>query len=692
MKLIFTVENLDCAHCAAEIERTIQGLDGITSASLSFATKKLHVDVEDEQGILELIQNAADSIEDGVVFKKADCAFQHKHTKLRKRDLVILIVGIIFFVFGLLCKIVWINSFDAVTLFYTAYLILGFDIFLGSIRNFSKGQFFDEKFLMTIATIGALLIGCPEEAVGVMVFFRIGQLFEHIAIDRSRKAIMEAIDFRPETVHLIEGNEIRSTPAEKISIGDAILVRAGDRIPVDGIVRKGRSSVDTSAMTGESVPIEVSEGDTLLSGCINLSGALEITATATLQESMITRILESVESAAAGKPRIYRFITRFSRIYTPAVVLIAILTALVPSILTGDAEHWIYTALNFLMISCPCALVLSVPLAYFCGIGAGSRKGILFKDGISLEILADIKAVVMDKTGTLTNGRLTVSSIHTDYEISELVEMAAALESTSTHPVANGIVEYAKRSGIDYESADTLSEIAGMGITGHYRGHNILCGNKAFLEENKISAPPVTEKGTVVYVVRDGICLGSIVMKDQPKGNAYDAVKKLKVMGMHTVMLTGDNADFGRLIAEELEIDEIHAQLLPDDKLEQLKQIRKKRGKVLFVGDGINDSPVLSGADVGAAMGSGSDAAIEAADMIFLTSDPLAIVHSVRIAKRVDLTAKTVILFAISVKLLILLAGFFGYASMWLSVVADTGVTILCVISILLRIYFCKDT
>lgn len=692
MKLIFSIENLDCAHCAAEIERKIQELEEIESASLSFATKQLHIVVSDENGILERIQHAADMVEEGVVFKKADSVPHHDHgTMLRKWDIIILITGISLYVLGLLSDFVWEIELISHIFLYTAYLILGFDIIVASVKNISKGQFFDEKFLMCIATIGALVIGCPEEAVGVMVFFRIGQLFEHIAIDKSRKTIMDAIDFRPETVQLLKDGQIQTIPAADVRIGDILTVRAGDRIPVDGIIHKGTSSVDTSAITGESIPLEVCAKDAVMSGCINLSGVLELEATATLKDSMVTRILESVENAAAKKPKIDRFITRFSKVYTPSVVVIAILTAIVPSIITGNAKHWIYTALNFLMISCPCALVLSVPLAYFCGIGVGSRRGILFKDGISLEILADIKAVVMDKTGTLTNGRLSVSSVQTEIDASEVIAIAAALESASTHPVAYSIIEHAKQNAIAYEAADNISETAGKGITGKYHGHQVLCGNQLFLEENNVSITPVAECGTTVYIARDGVCLGCIILKDQPKSTSHSAIKKLNEMGMHTVMLTGDNAEFAKQVAEELKINEVQAQLLPDEKLEHLKRIRNEHGKVLFVGDGINDSPVLSGADVGAAMGSGADAAMEAADILFLTSDPEAIVQSIRISKRVAHTSKSVILFAIAIKLMIMILGFLGFASMWLSVFADTGVTILCVIYILFRIYFYKE-
>lgn len=689
MKLIYQIENLDCPHCAAEIERAIQKLACIQAADLSFATKQLHVTAASEDGLLAQIQQAADAIEEGVVFRKREEGTHHTemHSNI-KRELPILAVGILLFVLGLLAEFLLHHSVLGHLFLLAAYLLMGWDILVDAVKGIFKKRFFDEKFLMCIATMGALFINCWEEAVGVILFFRIGQMFEQIAVERSRKTIMDAIDFRPETVRLLKNGEPSEIPASDVQVGDVLLVRVGDRIPVDGVILKGRSTVDTSAMTGESVPLEVGEEDGVMSGCINLSGVLEIEASATLKDSMVTRILESVENAAAGKPKIDRFITRFSQVYTPIVVIVAVLTAIVPSLITGDTMHWIYTALSFLMISCPCALVLSVPLAYFCGIGNASRRGILFKDGISLEILASVKAAVMDKTGTLTMGRLSVTSvIPQGVENDELLSICAAIESASVHPIAQSITEYARNKQLLLENASDVSEIAGKGVCGEYQGKRILCGNRSYLEEHGITIPMTEQRGTAVFVARDGVYIGCIVLEDTPKSNASAMVKKLKREGLHTVMLTGDHADYAQKIAYELQVDEVHAQLLPDEKLSHMNAIRNQHGAVLYVGDGINDTPVLSGADVGAAMGNGADAAMEVADILFLTSDPAAIVQAVRTAKRVNRTTKFIIAFALSVKLIIMLLGFMGFANMWLSVFADTGVTILCVVFILMRIY-----
>ncbi len=692
MKVVYNIENLDCAHCAAEIEREIQKLDGVRSASLSFATKQLHLDAECTDGLMERIQTVADSVEDGVVFLERNMhksAHPHDHAhEGGKLEVLMLGIGVLLFLLGIAVELLLQNDILSKALLLIAYGVMGWEVLLNSVKSIGRGQIFDENFLMSIATIGALAIGCWEEAAGVMLFFRIGELFEHLAVNRSRKAVMEAIDLRPETVQRRNGETIETVPAQEIAIGDILQVRVGDRIPVDGEVLKGESNLDTSAMTGESVPISVREGDAVMSGCINLSGVLELKASATLQNSMVSRILDSVESAAAGKPKIDRFITRFARIYTPVVVAIALLTAIVPSLVTGDWGHWIYTALNFLMISCPCALVLSVPLAFFSGIGAGSRKGILFKDGISLEVLSKIKAVVMDKTGTLTNGRFSVKTVETsDCSLSELISSCASCEASSTHPIAKSILEFAAQNGIAYEAAENVQEIAGKGIAGVFRGREIVCGNRKLMEDRGIAVPEINETGTHVYTAADGRYLGCIVLSDQPKKNAASAVKEMQKRGLYTVMLTGDSAEHAREIADDLGITETHAGLLPTDKPEYMQKIRQEHGSVLFVGDGINDAPVLSGADVGAAMGSGADAAMEAADVVFLTSDPQAILTSIGIAERVNNTAKISIAFALAVKFLIMILGFAGFANMWLSIFADTGVTMICVLFVIARVH-----
>ncbi len=686
MRVVYCIENLDCAHCAGEIERAISALPEIASVSLDFPSKRLHLVVESKEGILEKIQSVADGIEDGVVFREKGQEETHHHDG-EKNEIVRLAIGAGLFAAGMVLHFLPVADVLAKLLLLAAYLVMGAGVLVSSFKSILKGRIFDENFLMSIATIGALVLGCWEEAAGVMLFFRAGELFEHIAVEKSRKSIMDAIDLRPEKANLIMDGEICEVLSQKIQPGDLLLVRAGDRIPVDGVIEKGESALDTSAMTGESIPRHAAVGDTVMSGCINLNGALEIRASACLQDSMVQRVLDSVENAAARKPKIDRFITRFARVYTPLVVAVAVVTAVVPSLVTGDWSKWIYTALNFLMISCPCALVLSVPLAFFAGIGAGSRKGILFKNGMSLEALSGIRSVVMDKTGTLTEGKFTVTSVISS-QPERLLAVCAACEYASTHPIARSIVEYVQERGIPFVPADAVSEIAGRGITGIVEGAAVACGNAYLMAEQGIEIEEDSLAGSRVHVSADGEYLGTLVLSDAPKSGAKTTIAVLRSLGLHTVMLTGDRTENAKEIADALQIDEVHSELLPTQKPEYLEQIRKQHGSVLFVGDGINDAPVLSGADVGAAMGSGADAAMEAADLVILNSDPRSILTSLSIAQRVNRTAKFNIAFALGVKLLIMILGFAGYANMWLSVFADTGVTILCVIFVLCRVQF----
>lgn len=695
VKMIYDVENIDCANCAAKIEAVIRRLDGIASADLSYTTGQLHITAEQTENLLERIQEATDKIESGVVYhvhetKKitasdnADHVHQHEHTETK-----LLIAGAVLFGIGMVLEWVTKNKIISGIFLFAAYLVMGWEVLCNSLKSIRKGQIFDENFLMSIATIGALCIGSVEEAAGVMLFFRIGELFEHLAIERSRKSVMNAIDMRPETVQKIfSKTDIRTIPAEQVQIGDLLLVRAGDRIPVDGIIRKGESTIDTSAMTGESLPVAVKTGSEIMSGCMNLNGVLELEAIAELKDSMVTRVLDSVESAAAGKPKIDKFITRFARIYTPIVVAIAVITAIVPSLLTGNWSYWTYAALNFLMISCPCALVLSVPLAFFSGIGAGSVHGILFKDGISLEALAGVKAVVMDKTGTLTKGNFTVTQAETVHcKTEELFRMCAGCESYSTHPVAKSILQYMQEQQITYTPAQQVQELAGRGITGIVNHMQVACGNEKLMEELGVSYPKNSIAGTCVYVAVDGAYYGRLVLSDTPKEHAWETVSELNQKNLYTVMLTGDSSEHTQAIAEALQVQEFHAGLLPTEKPVYMQKIREQHGAVLFVGDGINDAPVLSGADVGAAMGSGADAAMEAADLVLLGSDTKAIVTAIEIARRVNQTSKYCIAFALTIKIAIMILAFFGFANMWLSVFADTGVTILCVIFVLLRVH-----
>ena len=565
-----------------------------------------------------------------------------------------------------------------------AYILLGKEVIGTALRNMRSGNIFDENFLMSLATIGAFFIGEYPEAVGVMLFYRVGEYFEHKAVERSRNQIMAAVDLRPETVHLVEGTSVREIPAADARVGDLLLVRPGDRIPLDGTVIQGESRIDTAPITGEPVPVSVRKGSQVVSGCVNTVGQLTIRADKPLAESMVTRILDSVENAAASKPKIDRFITRFARIYTPIVVAAATLTAIVPSLVTGNWSYWVYTALTFLVMSCPCALVLSVPLAFFAGIGAGSKKGILFKGGQSMEAMNGIKAVVMDKTGTITKGDFKVQSIVGGMP---LLQLCASCEQQSTHPIAASIVAAAREQNLALLQPESLEELPGMGIRAQLDGSEILCGNRRLMEEFHISCPKATEAGTTILVAVDGSYRGYLVIDDTLKPGAEVAVRRLRSSGMDVVMLTGDAESAAKNVAGKVGIREVYAQLLPHQKLERLQSIREEKGAVMFVGDGINDAPVLAGADVGAAMGSGADAAIEAADVVFMTSDVEAVPQALEIARQTWQIAWQNVIFALAVKLIVMVLGLFGYASMWLAVFADSGVAMLCVLNSIRMLY-----
>lgn len=605
----------------------------------------------------------------------------HDHHHEEKESPMGIFIGAGLFALGLLTGSVPLLSFG---LFVCAYLILGWEVLFTAGKNLIKGHIFDENFLMGIATLGAFAIREYPEAVGVMLFYRVGEFFEHRAVERSRSQIMEAVDLRPETVQRLTDDSVTPIPAAEAQVGDLLLVRPGDRIPLDGIVIAGESRLDTAPITGESVPVSVKPGSSVISGCVNLSGQLTIRVEKTLETSMVTQILESVEEAAAGKPKIDRFITRFARIYTPIVVSAAALVSTVPSLITGDWNYWVYTALSFLVMSCPCALVLSVPLAYFCGIGVGSQQGILFKSGLTLEALASIKAVVLDKTGTLTKGDFSVQEIIGGENV---LQLCAVCEQFSTHPIAVSILSAARHP---LSQPEWVEEIPGHGIRAIVNGAEVLCGNQKMMARGGISVPEST--GTRVYVAQNGELLGYLVLGDSIKEDAANAIRNLKHMGISTAMLTGDEASTARDVGTTLGIDEVHAQLLPQEKLSVLQTLRQKFGAVMFVGDGINDAPVLSGSDVGAAMGTGADSAIEAADVVFMRSQVAAIPTAVRIARRTQRTAGQIVIFALAIKLAVMILGILGYASMWAAVFADSGVAALCVIYAISPLYLKKST
>lgn len=594
-----------------------------------------------------------------------------------------LLIGSGLFVLGLVLSYSKLNI-PALAAYLAAYVVLGKEVVWTAVKNLTKGQVFDENFLMSLATIGAFLIGEYPEAVGVTLFYRVGEFFEHKAVERSRSQIMEAVDLRPEVVQLVQGEETLTIPARQAKAGDLLLVRPGDRIPLDGVVVSGQSRLDTAPITGEPVPVAVAPGDSVISGCVNTQGQLIIRTEKPLSESMVTRILDSVENAAASKPKIDRFITRFAKVYTPVVVLAAAATAVIPSLVTGDWGYWVYTALTFLVMSCPCALVLSVPLAFFAGIGAGSKKGILFKGGQSMEAMAGIKTVVVDKTGTITKGDFKVQKV---VGPEGLLQVCASCEQQSTHPIAASIVAAAKEQGLELMRPEDLEELPGRGIRGRLQGKEILCGNGKLLEEAGIDAPATKEYGTRVLVAVDGQYQGYLLIADTLKSGAEQAVRQLRSSGIEPVMLTGDAEAAAKAVASAVGIREVHGGLLPHQKLERLQAIRQEKGAAMFVGDGINDAPVLAGADVGAAMGSGADAAIEAADVVFMTSDVEAIPQSLDIARQTKKIAWQNVIFALAIKLAVMILGLFGYASMWLAVFADSGVAMLCVLNSIRMLY-----
>ena len=701
---IYLLENLGCANCASKMEKQIADLDGISEATITFATKQLRVTAKNPDRYLDQIRKICTSIESEVVVKEKDpkpksqTAASETHPSSKKKsfskekiDTICIIIGAILFVAGEIMEHKGFADTATLPLFVIAYLALGGVIVVKAAKNISHGQVFDENFLMSVATLAAFAINDSAEAVGVMLFYRIGELFEEKAVERSRGQIMDAVDLRPEVVNLVVGDDIQVIPSEEAQVGDVLLVRPGDRIPLDGVIIEGSSRIDTSPITGEPVPVAVNEGDEITSGCVNTSGQLKIRVEKPLEESMVTRILDSVENAAASKPKIDRFITRFAKVYTPCVVGIAVATALIPSLVTGNWHYWIYTAITFLVMSCPCALVLSIPLAFFSGIGAGSKKGILFKGGLSIEGLSNLGAVVMDKTGTITEGNFQLQKVVTagKYNENELLSMCAGCEQNSTHPIANSIVAAAKERGIQFEKPISLEEISGHGIVAEMPEGKVLCGNRKLMDKFGVTIGELKEAsyGSEVFMAVNGTFAGYMLISDTIKPDAKEAIASLKKLGLHTVMLTGDSEDSANAVGKDAGIDEIYAKLLPEDKLNALKKVREAHGTVMFVGDGINDAPVLAGADVGAAMGSGADAAIEAADAVFMNSNVDAIPQSIAIARNTNRIAWQNVIFALVIKIAVMILGLAGHANMWMAVFADTGVAMICVLNSIRILY-----
>ena len=606
-------------------------------------------------------------------------------SKKQKRMLWRILVSAVLFA---ACMLLPLTGWARLLVFLAPYGVIGWDVLWRAVRNIAHGQVFDENFLMALATVGALAIGEYPEAVFVMLFYQVGELFQSYAVDQSRKSITALMDIRPDYANM-EGPDgrLEQVDPEDVSVGDTIVIKAGERIPLDGVVLEGSSTVDTAALTGESLPRRVESGDDVISGCVNLSGLLKVQVTKAFAESTVAKILDLVENSAGKKAKAEHFITRFARYYTPVVVLSAVALALLPPLFTSI--QWvdsIQRALNFLVVSCPCALVISVPLSFFGGIGGASRDGILVKGGNYLEVLARTEIVVFDKTGTLTRGVFNVTAIHPDHcDEGQLLELAALAESYSDHPISRSLKEaYGKE--LDAARVSDVEEIAGRGVRAVVDGRAVCAGNDRLMEDIGVSWHPCHRVGTTVHVASDGVYLGHIVISDEVKPDAKEAVAALKAVGVRkTVMLTGDAKAVGEDVAKQLGLDEAHTQLLPAGKVARVEELLREvspKGALAFVGDGINDAPVLSRADIGIAMGGlGSDAAIEAADIVLMDDRPSKIAHAIRIARRTLSIVKQNIVFALAVKLLVLALSAVGLASMWAAVFADVGVSVIAILN-----------
>jgi len=612
-------------------------------------------------------------------------------SRKQKKNLIRIGVSAALFVSALLLPAVFpafaLVRYIAFALQLLAYLIVGLEVLKDAFFGIRNGQVFDENFLMAIATIGALAIGEYHEAVAVMLFYQVGEWFQSYAVGKSRASIAELMDIRPETADVERGGAIETVDPEEVNVGETIVVRAGDRIPLDGVILEGTSALDTSALTGESLPRDVSEGDEVISGCINQSGQLRIRTTKLYSDSTVARILELVENASDKKARVESFITRFARVYTPAVCVLALLLFLIPPLLLGGGwADWGYRALSFLVVSCPCALVISVPLSFFGGIGGASRCGILVKGSNQLEQLAKARIAVFDKTGTLTHGRFRVTGVYpVNTDEQTLLETAAIAESHSNHPISRSICDAVTLPSSVGECTD-VQETAGHGITAVYQGDTIAAGNEKLMQSLGIEVNAPSVNGTKVHVARGNAYLGCLVVADEPKSGAKEALAALRREGIsRMVMLTGDHESTAKEVATQLGIDEVHAQLLPQDKLSRVERMldEKPADQVLvFIGDGINDAPVLTRADVGVAMGAlGSDAAVEAADIVLMDDDPRKLALALRISRKTIAIVRQNIVFALGVKLAVLLLVALGLAGMWLAVFADVGVSVIAILN-----------
>ena len=726
MEIKLVLSGLNCANCANKIEAKVNKINGIENASLNFSTTVLTVEInkeEEKYNILNEIKSIVKKLEPHVnVIEKSDDKFikvnkvectsrcctdnhwheinnkeQHGHSHTHEfnegngllgyiKDNLLLIIGAMIYLIALAYKSN--ENLLSFILFGISYLIIGREVILNAIKNILRGEIFDENFLMSIATIGAFIVGEYPEAVAVMLFYQIGEVFQGYAVNKSRKSISSLMNIRADYANVLRnGREIKVSP-EEVSINETIIVKPGERVPLDGTVLEGKSFIDTSALTGESVPCEVTDGNEILSGSINNNGVLKVKVDKEYGESTVARILELVENASNKKAQTEKFITKFAKVYTPIVVAIAILVAIIPSIIIKDStfSEWVYKALSILVVSCPCALVVSIPLGFFSGIGAASKKGILVKGGNFLEALKNSEIVVFDKTGTLTKGIFEVTEINSiNISKEELLEITAIGESLSNHPIAVSITK-AYRNKVNKDEIKDYKEISGYGIEVNIKGNDVLIGNSKLMKINNIEYNDIDSIGTIVHVAINGEYKGNIVISDEIKENVKESLSELKEVGIKkTIMLTGDNKSVAEKVAMDIGIDEVYSELLPGDKVSKIEDILNKgtsKGKVLFVGDGINDAPVLARADIGVAMGGiGSDAAIEAADVVLMKDNIEEISEAIRISRRTNIILWQNIIFSLGIKIIVMLLVILGLTNMWAAVFADVGVTLIAVLN-----------
>ncbi len=730
------LKGLHCANCAAKIERAVQKLDVIEKATYNFNNSTLIINLEEvhKDSIIKTVQEIVDRIEPGVKvidkenlkrkvvqapvknsnnlnvqnnkeenFKldKKENSYEHNHDHnhghshdgedsdaLEKKTLIRIISGVILLILATAFKS---RETLSIGLYLASYVLIGGKVILSSIRNISKGQVFDENFLMAVATVAAIAVKQYPEAVAVMLFYEVGEFLQDKAVNKSRKSITALMNIRPDYANLVKGEEIEVVSPEDINIDDIIMVKPGEKIPLDGIVIEGQSSVDTSAITGESLISEVAKDSDVLSGYINKNGVIKIKVTKTFEESTVSKILELTENASATKANTEKFITKFARYYTPVVVFAALALALIPTLVLKDPDisKWVYRAAVFLVVSCPCALVISIPLSFFAGIGGASKKGVLIKTGTALEALNDADTIVFDKTGTLTKGVFKVSKIEPEEGVNseELIEYAALVESYSNHPIAKSILKYYEKT-IDNKRIENYEEIVARGVTACIDGKKVFAGNNKLMEELNISYKKAPEYGVILYIALEDKYIGYIVINDEIKKDSKETIKSLKDIGIKkAAMLTGDRKSTANNIGTFLGMDEIYSELLPQEKVEKMQSLKSqtsKDGKIVFVGDGVNDAPVLAMSDIGVSMGGlGSDAAIEASDLVLMSDEPSKLIDAIKIARKTHKIVWQNIIIVLIIKFAVLALAIMGRSTMWMAVFADVGVALIAVINAL---------